>query len=69
MQCAYVCLCFFVYLRRRRSRTQWRQVVGTMMRGLFWGLCACDVEGVAGGSGGGVEGDGAARGVDAGANV
>ena len=26
-------------------------VVGTIMRGLFWGLCARDVEGVAGENG------------------
>ena len=37
-------------------------VVGTIMRGLFWGLCARDVEGVAGENGGG---DGAANGVGA----
>ena len=39
-------------------------VVGTIMRGLFCGR-ACDVEGVVGESGGG---DGAANGVDVGAN-
>ena len=43
-------------------------VVGTIMRGLLWGLCARDVEGVGGESGGGVGGDGAANSVDVGAN-
>ena len=65
----YVCLCFSTLDGESPELSGGSNidVVGTIMRGLFWGLCDRDVEGVAGESGGGVGGDGAANGVDAGA--
>lgn len=69
--CVCMCLCSLLFTLGEGpdlSGGSHIGVVGTIMRGLFWGVRACDVGGVAGESDGGVGGDRAANGVDGSAN-